>query len=121
MEHDENSFELETGDLLQWVKNKTSWLKRRDFPNSLEGVRQSMQEFKNYRINEKPPRFNAKGNLEAALFTIQMKLRSSNRVLYQVCESFLNYSFCIIRWGDREVIYSSEIRHFALEVNTNNM
>eukprot|EP01147_Barroeca_monosierra_P006283 gene6283-7454_t len=84
MEHDENSFELETGDLLQWVKNKTSWLKRRDFPNSLEGVRQSMQEFKNYRINEKPPRFNAKGNLEAALFTIQMKLRSSNRVLYQV-------------------------------------
>ena len=43
-----------------------------------------MLEFKQYRTQEKPPKFVAKGNIEAALFTIQMKLRSSNRFLYQV-------------------------------------
>ncbi|EGD82481.1 alpha-actinin 4 [Salpingoeca rosetta] len=84
MEHDENTFELETGDLLQWVQDKIAWLQRRDFPNSLEGVQEAMHDFKEYRVKEKPPRFVAKGNLEAALFTIQMKLRSGNRVRYQV-------------------------------------
>eukprot|EP00043_Microstomoeca_roanoka_P017910 m.188579 g.188579 ORF g.188579 m.188579 type:complete len:2485 (+) comp16728_c0_seq1:149-7603(+) len=84
MEHDENTFELETGDLLEWVKQKIAWLQRRDFPNSLEGVRLVMHEFKEYRVKEKPPRFVAKGNLEASLYTIQLKLRGGNRNLYEV-------------------------------------
>ena len=45
-----------------------------------------MQDFKEYRVVEKPPRFVQKGDLEAQLFAIHTKRRFGNRRTYHVPE-----------------------------------
>eukprot|EP00045_Choanoeca_perplexa_P017689 m.262360 g.262360 ORF g.262360 m.262360 type:complete len:2501 (-) comp17606_c1_seq1:822-8324(-) len=82
MEKEEEAYELSAGDLLAWIEAKTAWLHSRDFPNNVAGVQHQLTEFKEYRVQEKPPKFVARGNLEASMFAIQMKRRSSNRQLY---------------------------------------
>lgn len=76
---EQQDYEYQATSLLQWVAAKTQWLRTRDFPNNVAGVQSLLSEFKGYRTVEKPPKFVEKGNLEAKLFTIQMKLRGEGR------------------------------------------
>lgn len=43
-------------DLLQWIERTIEALGDRTFANSLEGVRQQLLQFSNYRTVEKPPK-----------------------------------------------------------------
>lgn len=49
-------YERLTTNLLSWIRQKTLELKKRDFPNSLEGIQRELLAFKEYRTIEKPPK-----------------------------------------------------------------
>ncbi|KPJ12141.1 Spectrin beta chain, brain 1 [Papilio machaon] len=84
MENDKMIMEYEslTSDLLQWIERTIEALGDRTFANSLEGVRQQLIQFANYRTVEKPPKFVEKGNLEVLLFTLQSRMRAANQRPY---------------------------------------
>lgn len=65
-----HEYESLTSDLLQWIERTIEALGDRTFANSLEGVRQQLIQFANYRTVEKPPKFVEKGNLEEDLFSV---------------------------------------------------
>ncbi|KAI8432350.1 hypothetical protein MSG28_004761 [Choristoneura fumiferana] len=75
-------YESLTSDLLQWIERTIEALGDRTFANSLEGVRQQLIQFANYRTVEKPPKFVEKGNLEVLLFTLQSRMRAANQKPY---------------------------------------
>ena len=58
MEVDQLQQEYEdlVSNLLEWIHNKTTQLKDHHFPNSLDGIQHKMQDFKQYRTEEKPPK-----------------------------------------------------------------
>ncbi|XP_033627735.1 alpha-actinin-4-like isoform X4 [Asterias rubens] len=70
-------------DLLEWIKRKRPWLEDRTLPeNNLPAVQDKLDEFRNYRGKEKPPKTEEKGQLETNYNTLQTKLRLSNRPAY---------------------------------------
>ncbi|XP_059173308.1 spectrin beta chain-like isoform X3 [Physella acuta] len=75
-------YENMTSDLLEWIEQTIVILNDRQFANSLTGVQQQLAAFSTYRIVEKPPKFDEKGNLEILLFTIQSKMRANNQRPY---------------------------------------
>ncbi|CAB3255875.1 unnamed protein product [Arctia plantaginis] len=77
-----HEYESLTSDLLQWIERTIEALGDRTFANSLEGVRQQLIQFSNYRTVEKPPKFVEKGNLEVLLFTLQSRMRAANQKPY---------------------------------------
>lgn len=46
------------------------------------GVQQQLTAFSSYRTQEKPGKFEEKGNLEVLLFTLQSKMRANNQKPY---------------------------------------
>lgn len=85
--------QLSTG-LLDWIKQKIGELNDRQFANSLRGVQQQLTSFNQYRVEEKPPRFQAipqhkngpyyfelqeKGELEMLLFSLLSRMRANNQ------------------------------------------
>ncbi|BFZ11613.1 hypothetical protein BsWGS_14652 [Bradybaena similaris] len=77
-----DQYESMTSDLLEWIEQTIVILNDRQFANSLTGVQQQLAAFSTYRIVEKPPKFDEKGNLEILLFTIQSKMRANNQRPY---------------------------------------
>ena len=75
-------YEQMASDLLEWVLMKIKALNKRDFPNSLVGVQQTWNDFKDYSTTEKPPKSKEKSELQLFLYQIQMKLSSSGRKEY---------------------------------------
>ncbi|XP_041353644.1 spectrin beta chain-like isoform X2 [Gigantopelta aegis] len=71
-----------TSDLLEWIEQTIVILNDRQFANSLTGVQQQLAAFSTYRVVEKPPKFDEKGNLEILLFTLQSKMRANNQRPY---------------------------------------
>ncbi|KAI6219065.1 Spectrin beta chain [Aphelenchoides besseyi] len=72
-------YEQLSSDLLEWIRLKILDLNNRNFENSLSGVQRQLTDFNNYRTQEKPPRFNEKGELEVLLFTLQSRMRANNQ------------------------------------------
>lgn len=72
-------YEQISTDLLEWIQRKIQELNNRQFENSLSGVQRQLSEFNNYRIEEKPPKFTEKGELEILLFTLQSRMRANNQ------------------------------------------
>uniref|UniRef100_A0A1I7VXE2 Alpha-actinin, sarcomeric n=1 Tax=Loa loa TaxID=7209 RepID=A0A1I7VXE2_LOALO len=66
-------------DLLDWIRRWMPWLSNRSSNESLDTIRKKLDDFRNYRRHEKPPRVEEKGNLETLFNTLQTKLRLSNR------------------------------------------
>uniref|UniRef100_A0A6I8NU58 Spectrin beta, non-erythrocytic 4 n=1 Tax=Ornithorhynchus anatinus TaxID=9258 RepID=A0A6I8NU58_ORNAN len=75
-------YEELAGELLAWIERTVGLISNQKFANSLSGVQQQLQAFTAYCTLEKPVKFQEKGNLEVLLFSIQSKLRASNRKLY---------------------------------------
>ncbi|XP_038075571.1 alpha-actinin-like [Patiria miniata] len=70
-------------DLLEWIMRRRPWLEDRTLSeNSLPDVQDKLDEFRNYRGKEKPPKTEEKGQLETNYNTLQTKLRLSNRPAY---------------------------------------
>lgn len=81
MENDKmiNRYETLSSDLLEWINAKIQLLNERHFENNLEGVQRQLTEFNDYRTQEKPPKFDEKGELEVLLFTLQSAMRANNQ------------------------------------------
>jgi hypothetical protein len=68
--------------LRDWIVAKTEAHKSRDFGDSLSAVEGKWAEFSGYKKNEKPPKTQAKLDLEAQFATLQTKLRVQGRPPY---------------------------------------
>uniref|UniRef100_A0A8C3UW24 Spectrin beta chain n=1 Tax=Catharus ustulatus TaxID=91951 RepID=A0A8C3UW24_CATUS len=75
-------YEALAAELLAWIQHTITIIANQKFANSLSGVQQQLQAFTAFCTLEKPVKFQEKGNLEVLLFTIQSKLRATNRKLY---------------------------------------
>lgn len=75
-------YEYSAGDLLNWIKQTTPWLENRTTDNTLPGAQRKLEEFRQYRQKEKPPRVEQKALLETNFNTLQTKLRLNNRPAY---------------------------------------
>uniref|UniRef100_A0AC35TJQ1 Spectrin beta chain n=1 Tax=Rhabditophanes sp. KR3021 TaxID=114890 RepID=A0AC35TJQ1_9BILA len=84
-----SEYELSVSDLLEWIQRTIVGLNARTFENNLEGVQGQLTLFNNYRINDKPPKFAQKGELEVLLFTLQSKLKANNQKVYKPKEGML--------------------------------
>jgi spectrin beta len=76
------TFESYSTELLLWIKMKIGEIKKRDFPNSLEEIQLSLKQFKDYRMREKPPKYQEKVEIEATYFDIQIKLQQLRQAAY---------------------------------------
>ncbi|KAM8794004.1 spectrin beta chain, non-erythrocytic 4 [Eudromia elegans] len=75
-------YEALAAELLAWIQHTVLIIGNQKFANSLAGVQQQLQAFTAFCTLEKPVKFQEKGNLEVLLFSIQSKLRATNRKLY---------------------------------------
>ena len=74
-----DKYEEMSTSLLDWIRQKISQLNDRNFLNSLRGVQSQLTAFNNYRTEEKPPRFQEKGELEVLLFSLLSRMRANNQ------------------------------------------
>merc|ERR1711976_447634 len=79
-------YERLASDLLAWIERTRPWLEDRVTDNTIAGVQGKLDDFRDYRRNQKPPRADQKGNLESCFNTLQTKLRLSNRPAYRPSE-----------------------------------
>ncbi|XP_076815394.1 alpha-actinin-1-like isoform X1 [Clavelina lepadiformis] len=84
-----DEYEKLASDLLEWIARMRPWLEDRNTDNTMEGVQSKLDEFRDYRRNQKPPKAEEKGHLEAAYNTLQTKLRLSNRPAFLPSEGKL--------------------------------
>lgn len=75
-------FETYSTQLLVWIRQTTVQIKERDFPNSLDGIQAVFKRFKDYRMVEKPPKYQEKVEVEATYFDIQIKLQQLRQPAY---------------------------------------
>jgi spectrin beta len=75
----QSKYETNAQSLIDWAKAKTIELdNRNELPNNLSGIQGELQDFKNYRLQEKPPKFEEKGQIEAEFLNIQGKLKANH-------------------------------------------
>ncbi|CAI4225155.1 unnamed protein product [Auanema sp. JU1783] len=72
-------YENLASDLLAWINRWMPWLSNRSSDDTLAVARQKLEDYRNYRRHEKPPRIEDKGKLEMLFNTLQTRLRLSNR------------------------------------------
>lgn len=82
-------YENLSSDLLAWIRRWMPWLSNRSSDDTLEMVQKKLDDFRNYRRREKPPRVEEKGKLETLFNTLQTKLRLSNRPAFMPTEGHL--------------------------------
>lgn len=82
----QDEYERLASDLLAWINATRPWLEDRQTDNTIQGVQTKLDDFRDYRRNQKPPRADQKGNLEACFNTLQTKLRLSNRPAFMPSE-----------------------------------
>ncbi|XP_076442303.1 alpha-actinin, sarcomeric-like isoform X2 [Babylonia areolata] len=75
-------YERLASDLLEWIRRTRPWLENRTTDNTLPGTRQKLDEFRDYRRKQKPPKLEDKAKLENSFNTLQTRLRLSNRPAY---------------------------------------
>ncbi|KIH67349.1 hypothetical protein ANCDUO_02320 [Ancylostoma duodenale] len=72
-------YEHLASDLLAWINHWMPWLANRTTDDSLPMAQKKLDDYRNYRRHEKPPRIEDKGRLETLFNTLQTRLRLSNR------------------------------------------
>uniref|UniRef100_A0A915B2A6 Alpha actinin n=1 Tax=Parascaris univalens TaxID=6257 RepID=A0A915B2A6_PARUN len=82
-------YEHLASDLLAWIRRWMPWLSNRSSDDTLDVVQKKLEDFRNYRRREKPPRIEEKGKLETLFNTLQTKLRLSNRPAFMPTEGHL--------------------------------
>lgn len=78
-----DEYENLASDLLEWINKVTPWLNNKELDeNTLKSVQDKLEEFRNYKRNDKPPKVQEKAQLETLFNTLQTKLRLSSRPAY---------------------------------------
>ncbi|GFN97108.1 alpha-actinin [Plakobranchus ocellatus] len=75
-------YERLASDLLEWIRRTRPWLENRTTDNTLPGTQRRLEEFRDYRRKQKPPKLEEKAKLENSFNTLQTRLRLSNRPAY---------------------------------------
>ncbi|XP_077320667.1 spectrin beta chain, non-erythrocytic 5 isoform X3 [Lithobates pipiens] len=88
MKNLKTQYETMTSDLIEWIKRKVVEMNDRHFPNNINGMLQLMTNFKNYRMVEKPPKYQEKGLIEVHFFSIRTKLQGNNLRPYFPADGF---------------------------------
>ncbi|KXJ17767.1 alpha-actinin-1 [Exaiptasia diaphana] len=65
--------------LLDWINQKLPQMESRETDGTLADMQRKLEDLRNYRKGEKPPKAEDKGTLETNFNTLQTKLRLSNR------------------------------------------
>eukprot|EP01101_Sappina_pedata_P003205 TRINITY_DN1342_c0_g1_i1.p1 TRINITY_DN1342_c0_g1~~TRINITY_DN1342_c0_g1_i1.p1 ORF type:complete len:864 (+),score=523.03 TRINITY_DN1342_c0_g1_i1:23-2593(+) len=65
--------------LLDWINQTSTAMADREFDNTLEGVEGKINDFKSYKTDDKPPKYNEKVELDALISGLQTKLAVNNR------------------------------------------
>lgn len=105
-------------DLLHWIGEKRMQLEARDFPDSLPAMRQLLAAFASFHAQEKPPRLQQRGAIEALLFQLQTTLRAQNRRLFLPGEG-LGPAELAQRWAElerAETSRSQALQHRLLQL-----
>lgn len=79
-------YENLASDLLDWINQKIPQFNDRPTDASLEEMQDKLNDFRNYKGTEKPPKVDDKSKLENLFNTLQTKLRLSNRPVYMPAE-----------------------------------
>lgn len=79
-------YENLASDLLDWINKKIPELEDRTTDNSLASMQDKLNDFRDYKGKEKPPKVDDKSRLENLFNTLQTKLRLSNRPVYMPAE-----------------------------------
>jgi len=79
-------YENLASDLLDWINKKIPEFEDRTTDNSLANMQDKLNNFRNYKGTEKPPKVDDKSRLENLFNTLQTKLRLSNRPVYMPAE-----------------------------------
>ncbi|KAI6237391.1 Calponin actin-binding and Spectrin repeat and EF-hand domain containing protein [Aphelenchoides besseyi] len=74
-----DEYEGLSSDLLDWINRWIPWMSKRGDEPTLDSAKQKLNDFRQYRRLEKPPRIDQKGRLETALNNLQTRLRLGNR------------------------------------------
>lgn len=72
-------YEKLASDLLEWIRITRPMLEDRTTDNNMSSVQERLDQFRDYRRNQKPPRADQKGELESSYNTLQTRLRLVNR------------------------------------------
>ncbi|RCN27474.1 hypothetical protein ANCCAN_26792, partial [Ancylostoma caninum] len=67
-------YEHLASDLLAWINHWMPWLANRTTDDSLPMAQKKLDDYRNYRRHEKPPRIEDKGRLETLFNTLQTRL-----------------------------------------------
>ncbi|VDO19080.1 unnamed protein product [Heligmosomoides polygyrus] len=82
-------YEHLASDLLAWINRWMPWLANRTTDDNLAMAQKKLDDYRNYRRHEKPPRIEDKGRLETLFNTLQTRLRLSNRPAFLPREGHL--------------------------------
>ena len=74
-----DEYEKLASDLLEWIARTRPMLEDRTTDNTISNVQERLDQFRDYRRNQKPPRADQKGELESSYNTLQTRLRLANR------------------------------------------
>ena len=68
--------------LLEWIEKTRPWLENRSANNTLPVTQTKLDDFRDYRSKQKPPKLDEKARLETTFNSLQTRLRLSNRPAY---------------------------------------
>jgi len=74
-----DEYEKLASDLMEWIQRTRPQLEDRTTDNTMSNVQTKLDQFRDYRRNQKPPRADQKGELESSYNTLQTRLRLANR------------------------------------------
>ncbi|CAJ0582161.1 unnamed protein product, partial [Mesorhabditis spiculigera] len=82
-------YETMASDLLAWINRWLPWLSNRSTDDTLPIAKQRLDDYRNYRRHEKPPRVEQKAKLETLFNTLQTRLRLTGRPPFMPKEGHL--------------------------------
>ena len=69
-----DEYEKLASDLLEWIQRTRPMLEDRTTDNTISNVQERLDQFRDYRRNQKPPRADQKGELESSYNTLQARI-----------------------------------------------